>query len=343
MVRVPVRPPRRVVAEVMRVVRWYLEVAYGRWEGPGCVPFFADQARVGAFAVDLDRLGRRDPDELFRMLIQFALYQSRRDVDIMANQRSTKVREAHALTSPTRLGLLVEGGRCENLRDRDLFDTSCDVRRDFVRGTATCTHRPRTPCHVKEATLTIRRMGDMGKMPTSAWLHLGASGMTRIFDQVCNTTNSPTARAVMLVGQLAQIHRIGRKLAAMFVSALSVDELSPGFAPWSPDVDGRELLVIDANVGRSVLLMRGEGAKTYDAMAQWLEAISSRIDLSCLRSTLPSYSPRLVQQALYVFRSKSNRSASGDPCASKVCPECPSTVCPFRATSTHTREPKAGC
>jgi hypothetical protein len=324
-----VAPSPSAVAEVRRIVGWYLRQEYGRSEGPGRVPYFADRARVGPFAVDLDALRARDNDALFRLLVVMGLYQSRRDVDIMALQRGMPARAATALLAPARLRVLVEQGRCERLRDAARFDAGCDVRRDFDRGVATCDHRPRTRCHVKDATLAIRRMGDMGMMPTSAWLHVGPGGLRRWFDEVCAATASPTERARQLVERLAAIHRIGPKLAAMYVSALSVPE-TPGFAPWWPEIDGSRLVVVDANVGRVIdHLRRGRGPRTYDRMAAWLIAVADEIDLRRFRRDLPTHSPRLVQQALYVFRSRSNRADRADPCAARSCRSCPSRACPF--------------
>lgn len=326
------QPSPHAVAEVLRIVGWYLHRAYGELEGPGRLPYFADPARVGPFAVDLDALRARDDDALFRLLVLMGLYQSRRDVDVMALQRTMPVGAATALVSPSRLHVLVDGTRCERLNNASDFDSGCDVRRDFVRGTANCSHRPRTRCHVKDATLAIRRMGDMGMLPTSAWLHLGPGGLRRWFDEVCSATRSPTDRARLLVQRLATIHRIGPKLAAMYVSALSVPELTPGFAPWRPQIDGSRLVVVDANVGRVIdQLRRKRGARTYERMASWLIAVADQIDLKRLRRDLPSRSPRFVQQALYVFRSRSNRVDRQDPCALRSCRTCPSRACPFNS------------
>lgn len=320
--------------EVRRIVAWYLANAYGELEGPGVVPYFADPARVGPFAVDLDALHARDDRALFQLLVLMGLYQARRDVDIMGIQRGMPARAARALTSTTRLRVLVTEGRCERLRDAADFDAGCDVRRDFHRGTATCHHRPRTRCHVKDATLAIRRMGDMGMLPTSAWLHIGPGGLRRWFDEACTATPSPTERARVLATRLAAIHRIGPKLAAMYVSALSVPELTPGFAPWRPEIDGSRLVVVDANVGRVIdHLRRGRGPRTYDRMAAWLVAVADQIDLRRFRRDLPARSPRLVQQALYVFRSRSNRADRADPCAARPCRACPSRACPFVAVA----------
>ena len=121
-------PAPSAVAEVRRIVGWYLRQEYGRSEAPGRVPYFPDRARVGPFAVDLDALEARDNDALFRLLVVMGLDQSRRDVDIMALQRTMPVRAATALLAPARLRVLVEQGRCERLRDAAQFDAGCDDR-----------------------------------------------------------------------------------------------------------------------------------------------------------------------------------------------------------------------
>ena len=179
--------------------------------------------------------------------------------------------------------------------------------------------------------MAIGRMGDLGKMSTSAWLRLGGPGLGGWFDEACTVTADPHQRAAWLVARVATIYRIGQKLASMFVSALSVVELA-GIAPWSPEVDGSRIVVVDANVVRAIRIWRRDrGARTYAASTSWLIAAADQIDLSQLRRDLPSRSPRFVQQAIFLFRSRSNRAALGDKCASRPCTACPSRVCPFRA------------
>lgn len=323
--------PRRVLDDLEWIVAWYLRTAFGRWEGPGVRPFYADPVLVGPFAVDLDAVARRDPDALFQVLVTLAAYQSRRDVDIMAIQRAMPAGLARAMTSPRRLRVLTERAPCAKLDDADTFDRACDVRRDFVRGRATCDTRPRTACHVKDATAAIGRMGDLGKTPTSAWLHLGSAGLSRWFAEACAKHGDPHARAADMIVRVATIYRIGVKLASMFVSALSVPELGIGIAAWSPELDGSRIVVVDANVGRAIRTWRrGRGADTYEANARWFVDIAEEIDLSRLRAGLPRSSPRFVQQAVYLFRSRSNRVAHGDTCAREACAHCPSTLCPFQ-------------
>jgi len=144
-----------IIAEIEGITRWYLTTAFGRWEGPGTVPFYADPRRIGPFAVDVDALAARDADALFKVLITMAAYQARRDVDVMEIQRTMRPSRARELTSPHRLRVLVERSPCAHLRNAEDFDRRCDVRRDLAREGATCGTRPRTPCHVKDATLAI--------------------------------------------------------------------------------------------------------------------------------------------------------------------------------------------
>lgn len=136
----------------------------------------------------------------------------------------------------------------------------------------------------------------------------------------------------MLVERFARVHRVGRKLATMFVSALSTPALVPGLTPWFPDVDGNQLVVVDTNVARAVDALRKPGApKSYDARERWVREQAAQLDLRELHPDVPSYSPRLVQQALYAFCSRSNRVARGDACAARAvpCAGCAPRLCPF--------------
>lgn len=329
------RTRAQILDELGGIVAWYLRTAFRRWEGPGVRPFYADPARVGGFAVDLEAVAARDPDALFKLLITLAAYQSRRDVDIMKIQRTMPTRHAIAMTSPRRLRVLVERSPCRHLRDAPTFEGACDVRRDFERDAATCGTRPRTPCHVKDATAAIGRMGDLGMLPTSAWLRLGPGGLARWFVEACDDERNPRKRAARMVEQVATIYRIGVKLASMFVSALSVPELGIGVAAWSPELNGSWIVVVDANVGRAIRSWRqGRGADSYDANARWFITAAEQLNLARLCVGLPRTSPRFVQQAVYLFRSRSNRIAHRDPCAAVPCASCPSPLCPFRSTSS---------
>jgi len=321
-----------IATQLERMVRWYATAIYGRIEGAGQLPFYCDPARVGAFAVEPGALAAGTEEAVFQVVVALAMYQSRRDVDIMAIQRTMARRAAEAIVSPYRLRLLIEASRCEQLAAATTFDGGCDVRRNLAAGRATCGHRPRTACHVKDATLAIGRMGDMGMIPTSAWLHLRpAGGFRGLLARVVASTRTPAAAADAMVLELSRIRRIGTKLATMIVAALATPALAPGLTPWAPQLDGNHLIVVDANVARVIDALRPRGRRTYAVRAAWLRRHAMALDLSAIRRDWPTTSPRLVQQALYWYRSRSNRTAIEDRCATadRACADCVATVCPF--------------
>jgi hypothetical protein len=196
----------------------------------------------------------------------------------------------------------------------------------------TCNAHPGADCHVKDASSLLRRMGDMGKVPTSAWLHLWKNGrLQRELAAVIATDPDPGTRADLLVERFATVYRVGRKLATMFVSALSTPALYPGLTPWFPEIDGSALVVVDTHVAHMVdLLRRGAAETSYESRVRWIRERAARINLQEFHKHLPGYGPRLVQQAIYVYRSKSNRVARGDRCQKLApCSECPGRGCPF--------------
>jgi hypothetical protein len=219
------------------------------------------------------------------------------------------------------------------LSSAEVFDSSCSV--GLTDGDVDCRHRPGLACHVKDATVLFRRMGDMGKLPTSAWLHVGrAGGLGRMVEEVVEVVDDPSTRADRLVEKIASVYRVGRKLATMFVSALSVPALAPGLTPWFSEIDGTNLVVVDTHVARAIeTLTGGRAGASYEARARWVRRQARDLDLQQFRSDVPRFSARLVQQALYAFCSKSNRVARGDECSLRSCSSCVSKLCPFLARS----------
>ena len=323
------RPRPTAATTIARMVAWYAAHVYGRLEGPGVTPFYCDRARIGAFAVEPAALARGDDAAVFALYVALAMYQSRRDVDVMAIQRTMPRRAATAMLAPARLRVLVQTARCDHLHTAVAFDDGCSVYRVPSTGTSTCRERPRAWCHVKDATAAIGRMGDMGKLATSAWLRLrddGDGGFATRFARVCADVAAPAARADALVADLASFYRVGVKLATMIVSALATPELAPGLTPWHPAVDARHLVVVDANVARITDALRPRGPRTFAARAAWWRRQAARLDLRTIDARWPRTSARLVQQAAYWFGSRSNRDAAGlacaAPCGVSVCPYC---------------------
>jgi hypothetical protein len=323
--------PETPLASLRGVVSWYFTKVYGVTEGPGVLPFYVDPKSVGRFAVDPNALAAGASPALFKLFVACSMYQARRDVVIMRQQRGMSAATVATLASPRRIRQLVAETPCDHLASADAFDEGCDVKK--VDGLVDCRTHPALPCPVKLATTALNRMGDSGKLPVSAWLrHWKGRGLPRLLAEVVEAEPDPTRRAELLVDSLARVHRVGRKLATMFVSAVSTPALAPGLTPWFPAVDGHALIVVDTHAARAVDALRPNGAPaTYEARAQWLKRQAARIDLQEFRPDVPSYAPRLVQQALYAFGSRSNRSAAGDPCAGRdrPCEGCVPKLCPY--------------
>lgn len=320
-----------VTATLRRILAWYFGEVYGRAEGPKILPFYCDQQRVGHFAVKPSELAAGHPPALFRLFVAMAMFQARRDVLIMRQQASMPRSHALAIVSSRELGQHARRSPCDQLVSAATFDAGCSVYK--TGKTVDCARHAGEPCHVKEASRLLNRMGDMGKLPTSAWLHHWKDAqLTELLQEVRDGEAKPSRRAELLVERFCWVYRVGEKLATMFVSALSTPALAPGLTPWFPAVDGNTLVIVDTNVSRAVDLLREPGAaKTYEARATWIRKQAQTIDLRQFCTDVPGFSPRLVQQALYWFCSKSNRVALANGCcaASAPCGVCVRGLCPF--------------
>ncbi len=315
--------------ETKAIVRWYLTT--GRVNG---VPFYCDPIRIGAFAVQPEDLAAGTDAAIFQIFITLAMYQALRDVVIMRQQRSLPRSSMRVVADVAMVNRSVAHHHCSTLSSVEAFHDRCDVVKEG--DDIDCRTCPGAACHVKDASRVFNRMGDMGKLPTSAWLRFWKGGGVRtLLDEVCQQEPMPAKRAALLVERFAVVHRVGRKLATMFVSALSTPDLAPGLTPWFPKIDGNELVVVDTNVARAVDALRVPDApKSYNARERWVREQAADIDLRMFKPELPRFSPRLVQEAIYAFCSKSNRIARRDPCAGRrtPCSECSPVVCPFAST-----------
>lgn len=313
-----------------RIASWYFSSVYGQREGPGLLPAHCDPAKVGYFAVDPQRLIKAEDSALFKLLIAQAMFQALRDVVIQRQKLAMTASEIRVVAELGFLQQAIARHSCPALRSSSDFAQGCDVYK--LGKMVDCQLLPGAPCHVKQATAIFKRMGDMGKLSSSALLLFWREAPTTpAFDQYLRQDSTPALRAEALVGALSKVHRMGEKLATMFVSALSTPTLFGDYSPWYPQVDGNELVVVDTNVAKAVKLLNSDGAHTYRADVAWIRARARNIDMHSFRTDLPSYSPRLLQQALYRFCSKSNRIAAKDPCAIEAgdCRRCVPTLCPF--------------
>lgn len=321
---------KRVGSEADRAVRevvgWFVGKRLRDEAATQRLPFYCDPERVGHFAVEPEALAAGSEAALFRLFVALTMYQALRDRVIMAQQRAMSRESSRCLVELEELVRTSRGHACVWLHSVEDFESGCDVSKD--RGLVDCGPHPGLACQVKSATVAYNRMGDLGKLPTSALLRLWAGGVKAVLAQVCREEASPALRAERLVVRFSEVHRVGRKLATLFVSALSTPALAPGLTPWFPEVDGHELVVVDTHVARAIERLGG-GRGSYSSAVEWVRARARQIDLSAFRPDWPSYAPRLVQEALYAFGSASNRQAAGDPCASAPCSECVPSLCPF--------------
>jgi hypothetical protein len=311
------------------MLEWYFSQVYGVREGRGVLPFYCDPQQVGAYAVAPAKLAAGEPTALFQLLITLAMYQALRDTVVMARQRATSPGEVAAVVSVTTLERELAATPCECLHSATRLSEDCSVTKAL--GQPDCESHPSLSCPVKQAAGVFGRMGAMGKLPASAYLRLWCEQelvLERRREEWLRFGRIETAaHLVRLVGGVDQL---GRKLATLYVSALSTEALAPGLSPWSGLVAGESLVVVDVNVARVVdRLSAGSAGKSYDRRAAWLTRVAEAIDLRQFRSDLPETSPRLVQQAMYRFASRSTRRAWGDRCASGGCHACPSSCCPF--------------
>ena len=68
------------------------------------------------------------------------------------------------------------------------------------------------------------------------------------------------------------------------------------------------------------------GPMTYRARRAFVQALAARVHLDELHRGMRRYNPRIVQQALYMFMSESNRRVSAADCSRQTpssCGSCP--------------------
>ena len=163
-----------VTAEVRAAVVWYFrEEPGGRGQ-----PFYCDGDRVGAFAVAPDELAAGGDAAVFRLFVTLSMYQALRDVVIMRQQRSLPRASMRVVADVATVKRSIARHACSTLGSVDAFEERCDVVKDG--DDIDCGTCPGESCHVKDATRVFNRMGDMGKLPTSAWLRGSQIGRAHV-------------------------------------------------------------------------------------------------------------------------------------------------------------------
>ncbi len=325
------KPTRRQVAVARSITAWYMRYYYSTAEDVGVVSMFCRPDRVGHFAIDRTALAAGSPDAIFRLLVTITMFQRRSDLQIMRVLREITHGDALELTNVAKLLSLADEG-CEFARSLDLLLKQCDLRKSTDTKQGICDQRPSSNCHLKRHTELLKRYGHFGKMPTSTALMLRAQGVSDLPSlraRIWAQTSDPHMRALALERAISGAWRISEKIAAMYLSALTNRDLSGDLAPWADGVDADYFIVIDSNVDLFLKAINYGGPKTYRGRRAFIQALASRIPLNDLHPGVRRNNPRLVQQALYMFMSKSNRRANAADCchdAPASCSRCPRTL-----------------
>jgi hypothetical protein len=299
---------------------------------------FCDPAHVGHFAVAPEELRRGDGDALFRVLIATTMFQRRQDAQILRVLQGISRDDAYELTNSRRLLSLADDSPCSNLDSNAALLNRCDLSKDPDTKRGRCEYRPRTICHLKRHTVLLKRYGHFGKVPTSAALMLrenGAEDLAALRQRVLAEFDDPCERAIALEQRLCAAWRVSDKIAAMFLSAVANPDLSPGLSPWTPGIDWRRYVVVDSNVDLFLKQTGYPGPWTYEARRSFVTKLAVRVDLSELHEGMDPNNPRIVQQALYMFMSASNRRSAAVDCARAMpasCATCSTSlrsICPF--------------
>jgi hypothetical protein len=327
---------RKNVDALESILAWYFHHYFGTEDGPGSLPFYCDPSRVGAFAVNPAELSAGNGEAVFKVASALTMFQTRRDVDIMSAQAAMTKAEVSLLSTQVELLAALATTQCPHAADLLTFKANCSVYKTATRE-VDCETRPGNSCVVKESTRLMRRYGDFGKVPVAlAWVaqHHGVPTFGDLYSQALVRYGSPAERATWLEQVLCDGWRINKKISNFILSALTNPDLTPGLHPWAEGVQWTHFVVIDRHVARALADLGapdvGSPSSTnYEVLREWLFAYAKRVDLQQFHPGIHSYNPRLVQQALYRFRSSANRLAAPYDCChlgADTCRTCPSRL-----------------
>jgi hypothetical protein len=320
-------------------VRWYLDMHFRRPSDPGVVDMFCDPSRVGSFAVERRALRAGDARALFRLLVATSMFQRRQDVQILRILQGMDAADASEISDADRLLALADAGECAHMRTTQSLAETCDLDKDPTTRQGCCDANPSVECHMKRHTVLLKRYGHFGKVPTSIALMVRESGsrdLPELRRLVMKRERDPLARAQALEQELSRAWRVNQKIASMFLSMITNPDLSRGLAPWSRGIDWTYYVVVDSNVDLFLASIGYRGTGTYDARRDFVRELARDIDLTEFDGGLRPYNPRLIQQAMYLFKSTANRRAAERDCmhlAPVPCRACPSAVrrrCPAK-------------
>ncbi|MCA9693581.1 MAG: hypothetical protein KC636_28555 [Myxococcales bacterium] len=327
----PPLPTRGQLRVVEAATRWYLARYFDSPDDPGVTRRFTEPAQVGAFAIAPEQLAAGDNAALFRLLVMTTMFQRRQDQQILRILRGMSPQRAREVTDRDALLRHADACACPHTKTNEALINACDLTKDATRRGA-CQASPTVPCVLKEHTVWLKRYGHFGKVPTSAALNLrerGHGGLEELYASSLARLRTRDARAIACEEALTSSWRVSAKIACMFLSAISNPDLARGLAPWQRGLEWRRYVVIDSNVDLFLEAIAYRGSNTYEARRAFLREVSRRVDLRSMSRRLHRDNPRVVQQAMYVFMSASNRRAAARDCmhlGPAACRRCPRTL-----------------
>lgn len=323
-------PTKDQVAVTATVVEWYFTTYHGREQDMGMAATFASPEAVGFFAINPHAIEAGHADEIFKLLVAVAMFQRLRDAIVMQTLRGIASCDAQELTSLTALLDCVDKAACPHAKSNEALKRTCDLTKD-VSGQARCTMAPEADCHLKRHSMLLRRYGHFGKVPSSAALMVrerGAPDLVALMQDVVTEAGNPGLASVRLEVAISGTWRIASKIAAMFLSLLTAPGMGFARVPWPSGIDWTRYVVVDRNVDLFLQTIGYGGSGTYDSRRDFVTALARQIDVSTFRPDLPPFHPRLVQQAMFCFMSKSNRRLAAVDCArdGRLCARCPQAL-----------------
>lgn len=320
-------PSKKQVDVTRAVVEWYRATHHGTDGDVGMVGTFCTSSTVGEFASSSDALERGDDAELFKLLVTVAMFQRLRDALVMKILRGISSRDASTLTSVNALVRLSRKSSCAHSKTNEALLQSCDLTKD-ASGNGCCFAAPTLACHLKDHTVLLKRYGHFGKMPTSAALTVerGGGGLSQVRRDVFARTSDPLERAQLLASRLSDIWRVSDKLSAMYLSLICAPHMGLDSPPWQEGVDWTWFVVVDRNVDVFLESIGYGGQGTYDARRGFVRELAAKVDLRAIDAAWPAFHPRLVQQAMFLFMSSSNRRTAANDCSHRgpaSCAACP--------------------
>ncbi|MCB9764447.1 MAG: hypothetical protein H6739_32030 [Alphaproteobacteria bacterium] len=283
---------------------------------------FCDPTKVGHFAVRAEDVAAGEPEALFRLLVATSMFQRRQDLQIMRVLQGIGEADARELSTASTLLRLSDGSPCEHLRSTMALRERCDLGKDAETKLGVCLAKPEHPCHLKRHTVLLKRYGHFGKVPSSIALAIreyGATDLGELRRQALDEVSTPEEAALLLEAALCRAWRVSRKIAHMYLSMMTNPDLCPAApGPWAEGVDWTQFVVIDSNVDLFLKATGYPGPWTYEARRVFLRELARRVDLSAMGDGLAGYNPRLVQQALYLFMSVTNRRAVERDCGRRA-------------------------